>query len=70
MPVIDGIRHGEPVIRIRRDADGLRLVVDPERIEYGPGGASILLHPLEEGWLATDIASAHQARVFEAAFKR
>lgn len=61
-----------PVIRILRDATGLRLVIDPARVEHGYDGASILLTTLEEAFLAEDLARAHAARVYAdpEAFKR
>lgn len=61
-----------PVIRILRDATGLRLVIDPARVEHGYDGASIQLSPLEESYLAKDLAEAYAARVFAdpATFKR
>lgn len=54
-----------PVIRILRDHLGLKLIIDPNRIEHDYDGASIRLTILEEAHIAQDIAAAHAARVFK-----
>ena len=54
-----------PVIRILRDHLGLKLIIDPNRIEYDHDGAVIRLVITEEAYLATDLAAAHAARVFK-----
>jgi hypothetical protein len=53
------------VIRIVRDHIGLKLIIDPNRIEYDADGAYARLSPLEESYVAQDIAAAHAARVFK-----